>query len=223
MQNVKRYFVRKPGTDDFRGTFTLDEIRSQIRAGVVASDWEAIVGMCQTFRELKRSTSWVRLGVLLGGSSSPPPPRDVPKPPPRQDDTTPAASFACVACGVSVRLPLREAHYRCPKCKSKYNVVRVSTAPLAFLLIPERVASSRASQAPDGKRNISPQVRAAFALFGLEEAVTLERIRQAYREAVSLYHPDKVSHLGAELKQLAEEKTKRFNSAFRVLEDFYDT
>jgi hypothetical protein len=40
---------------------------------------------------------------------------------------------------------------------------------------------------------------------------------------VRLYHPDKVSHLGAELRQLAEEKTKMFNSAFKVLQDFYDT
>ena len=223
MQNVKRYFVRKPGSDDIRGTFTLDEIRSQIRAGVAGTDWEAIVAMCQTFGELKRSTSWAPLSVLLVVSSSPPPPRDAPKPPPRQADTTPAASFACVACGVNVRLPLREAHYRCPKCKSEYKVVRVSAAPLAFLLIPERVATSGTSEAPNGKRSISPQVRSAFVLFGLDETATHDRIRQAYREAVSLYHPDKVSHLGAELRQLAEEKTKRFNSAYSVLEDFYDT
>lgn len=220
MQNVTRYFVRKPGSDNIRGTFNLDEIRSQIRAGVAARDWEAIIGKGQTFGELKRSTSWVRLAVLLADSSGPPPPRGAPKPPPRQEDTTPAASFACVACGVSVRLPLREAHYRCPKCKSEYKVVRVSAVPLAFLLIPEHVA---ASEAPRGKRSISPQVRAAFVVFGLDETATKDRIRQAYREAVSLYHPDKVSHLGTELRQLAEEKTKGFNSAFRVLEDFYDT
>jgi hypothetical protein len=223
MQEIKRYFVRKPGSDDIRGTFTLDEIRSQIRAGVAGIDWDAVVGMCQTFGELKRSTSWVRLSVLLGGPSSSPPPRDTPKPPPKQEDTTPAASFACLACGVGVRFPLREAHYRCPKCKSEYKVVRVSATPLAFLLIPERVTTSRTSEAPNGKRSVSPQVRAAFVLFGLDETATQDRIRQAYRESVSLYHPDKVSHLGAELRHLAEEKTKRFNAAYRVLEDFYDT
>jgi len=99
----------------------------------------------------------------------------------------------------------------------------VSDTPLAFLLIPERVATSRASEAPNGKRSVSPQVRAAFVLFGLDETATQDRFRQAYRESVSLYHPDKVTHLGAELRQLAEEKTKRFNAAFRVLKDFYDT
>jgi DnaJ like chaperone protein len=223
MQDVKRHFVRNPGSDDIRGTFTLDEIHSQIRAGVAETDWEGIVGMCQTFGELKRSTSWVRLSVLLGSSSSASPPRDTPKPPPKQEDTTPAASFACVVCGVGVRFPLREAHFRCPKCKSEYKVARVSAAPLAFLLIPERVPTSHASEAPNSKRSVSPQVRAAFVLFGLEETTTQDRIRQAYRESVSLYHPDKVSHLGAELRQLAEEKTKRFNAAFRVLQDFYDT
>jgi DnaJ-domain-containing protein 1 len=122
-----------------------------------------------------------------------------------------------------MRLPLREAIYRCPKCKSEYKVVRVSLAPPAFLVVPGRDASFRASETPNGNPRISPQVRAAFTVFGLEETVTWERIRQAYREAVSLYHPDKVSHLGVELKQLAEEKTKKFNSAFRILEDFYDT
>ena len=108
---------------------------------------------------------------------------------------------------------------RCPKCKSEYKVVRVSVTPLAFLLVPERVTSS---EAPNGKRSISPQVLEAFRLFGLDETATRVRIRQAYRESVSLYHPDKVSHLGAELRHLAEEKTKRFNAALKVLEDFYD-
>ncbi len=221
MENIKRYFIRKPGSDDIRGTFTLDEVRSQIRDGVADPNWEAIFGMCQTFGELKRSTSWVRLHTILSAPLNPQPPRDTPKPPPVEDDATPTASFACLECRVNMRLPLREAQYRCPKCKSGYKVVKVSSAPLTFLLIPERHGAPRSSDVPNGKRSISPQVRAAFMLFGLDETATQDRIRQAYREAVRLYHPDKVSHLGAELKQLAEEKTKRFNSAMKVLEDFY--
>ena len=51
--------------------------------------------------------------------------------------------------------------------------------------------------------------------------VGLNQIRQAYRELVVLYHPDKVNHLGPEIKQLAEEKTKNHNSAFGILESFY--
>jgi DNA-directed RNA polymerase subunit RPC12/RpoP len=219
MQNAKRYYIRKSETDDIRGTFTLDEIRNQLRAGIATLDYEAIVGMCQTYGELKRSAGWTRVSTLLGDSSGTPPPRDKPKPPPPQDDSAaPTASFPCIACGTGVRLPLREANYRCPKCSSEYKVVRASGTPPAFLLVPVRLG---AASSPSGNRTISPKVKAAFVLFGLDETATKERIREAYRESVSLYHPDKVSHLGAELRQLAEEKTKNFNAAFQALEEFY--
>jgi hypothetical protein len=51
-------------------------------------------------------------------------------------------------------------------------------------------------------------------LFGLRGKVTKNDIRSKYIQSVALYHPDKVQHLGPELKELAERKTKEFNTAY---------
>lgn len=44
---------------------------------------------------------------------------------------------------------------------------------------------------------------------------TIEQIRHAYRALMSQYHPDKVESLGADLKALAERKSKQITSAYR--------
>ncbi|GAB4340035.1 MAG: hypothetical protein Kow0099_15640 [Candidatus Abyssubacteria bacterium] len=44
-----------------------------------------------------------------------------------------------------------------------------------------------------------------------------EEIRQAYRRILSKYHPDKVTHLGAEFQQMAHEKVIRIQKAYEIL------
>ena len=41
-----------------------------------------------------------------------------------------------------------------------------------------------------------------------------EEVKKAYRKMAVKYHPDKVSHLGEEVKSLAEEKFKMVNQAY---------
>jgi DnaJ-domain-containing protein 1 len=76
-------------------------------------------------------------------------------------------------------------------------------------------------EAPKRKRALNAGVRAALRALDLGEDAEFEDVRQAYREHVKLYHPDKVAHLGPDLKKVAEAKTKEFNAAYRVLERFY--
>lgn len=45
---------------------------------------------------------------------------------------------------------------------------------------------------------------------------TPEEIRAAYRVQMSLYHPDKVESLGAELKDLAARRSKEIGDAYRA-------
>lgn len=47
---------------------------------------------------------------------------------------------------------------------------------------------------------------------------TQEEIRKAYRKQSKLYHPDKVSQLGEDLREMAENKTKDINRAYAVLQ-----
>ena len=51
--------------------------------------------------------------------------------------------------------------------------------------------------------------------------VTKEQIRSKYINLISLYHPDRVQHLGPELKELAELKSKEINAAYAWLKSKY--
>jgi hypothetical protein len=58
-------------------------------------------------------------------------------------------------------------------------------------------------------------------LIGLMGKVTREEIRSKYIGLISLYHPDRVQHLGPELKELAEVKSKEINAAYDWLRTRY--
>lgn len=58
-------------------------------------------------------------------------------------------------------------------------------------------------------------------LIGLMGKVTKEQIRSKYIHLISLYHPDRVQHLGPELRELAEMKSKEINAAYNWLKSKY--
>jgi DnaJ like chaperone protein len=57
----------------------------------------------------------------------------------------------------------------------------------------------------------------AYSIFGLEPGATPEEIKKAYRVMASQYHPDKVSHLGNELIEFANNKFTEINAAYDEL------
>jgi DnaJ like chaperone protein len=65
--------------------------------------------------------------------------------------------------------------------------------------------------------DVTPQVVDPYATLGVDRTASFEAIRQAYRERMKEYHPDKVAGLGHELRTLAELKTKAINIAFDEL------
>ena len=137
----------------------------------------------------------------------------------------PTISFACTTCegGLRLREIRMDAIYRCPKCKTQFKAVQANNLPLVFLLLPQAGRSSRESSdnLSRDRRRITPEVRAALAVFDLDTEVTFDHVRLAYRQLVKSYHPDMVAHLGPDLRKLAEAKTKEINSAFAILERFY--
>jgi hypothetical protein len=58
-------------------------------------------------------------------------------------------------------------------------------------------------------------------LIGLMGKVTKEQIRSKYIGLISLYHPDRVQHLGPEFRELAEIKSKEINAAYDWLRTKY--
>ncbi|GMT44846.1 MAG: hypothetical protein IEMM0006_0678 [bacterium] len=57
----------------------------------------------------------------------------------------------------------------------------------------------------------------AYKILGITANVTDEEVKTAYREMAKKYHPDKVSHLGEDVKKAAEEKFMKVNEAYEAI------
>ena len=59
--------------------------------------------------------------------------------------------------------------------------------------------------------------QSAYKILEIKKSVTDSEVKKAYRKMASKYHPDKVNHLGDDLKHLAEEKFKAMNDAYQSI------
>jgi DnaJ like chaperone protein len=79
----------------------------------------------------------------------------------------------------------------------------------------------RSSTRPGGSgvnQASAPQPRAAqwHEVLQVSPTATEQEIRSAYHSLISQYHPDKVDHLGQELKDLATKKSQEITIAYRA-------
>jgi len=59
--------------------------------------------------------------------------------------------------------------------------------------------------------------RDSYEVLGVKPGASREEIQNAYRKAAQQYHPDKVSHLGQELQELAKAKFIEIQKAYDEL------
>lgn len=57
----------------------------------------------------------------------------------------------------------------------------------------------------------------AYKILDISKNATNEEVKKAYRDLAVRYHPDKVSHLGEDVKKSAEEKFKKVNEAYEKI------
>lgn len=60
--------------------------------------------------------------------------------------------------------------------------------------------------------------RTPYEILNLPPDADQEAIKAAYRKLANQYHPDKVSHLGKEFQDLAEQRFKEIQEAYQKLE-----
>lgn len=56
-----------------------------------------------------------------------------------------------------------------------------------------------------------------YEVLGVPRNATQDEIKSAYKQLAGKYHPDKVSHLGEEFRELAEERFKEIQEAYQRL------
>lgn len=53
-----------------------------------------------------------------------------------------------------------------------------------------------------------------FRILEVSEGASPEQVVAAYKHKICQYHPDKVAQMGAEIRELAEAKSKQINAAY---------
>lgn len=65
----------------------------------------------------------------------------------------------------------------------------------------------------------TPAAPDPYALLGIPPGTPLPEAKKAFRALIAQYHPDKVSHLAPEFRELADRKTREILDAWRAIED----
>ena len=60
-------------------------------------------------------------------------------------------------------------------------------------------------------------LESAYAVLEIEETVTDEEVKKAYKRLALKHHPDKVESLGPDVKRAAEEKFKQIVAAYEAI------
>ena len=64
------------------------------------------------------------------------------------------------------------------------------------------------------RRQATPPRAPWWKVLGVPQEASLKEINQHYRQAMRMYHPDKVAGMAPEIIALAERRTKELNAAF---------
>ena len=124
--------------------------------------------------------------------------------------------FRIIQCGnchtrIRVSFPPPHGVGRCPLCRSRFTL---KVDAYGNLVVYARGGGSEVGDFPEICSDED-----ALRILGVESGATQLQIRQAYKEKMRQYHPDKVSQLGVEIRDLADRMSKQINRAYHVLRD----
>jgi hypothetical protein len=96
------------------------------------------------------------------------------------------------------------------------NAVDGSSRPDRLGAVVRQAFAAKANSSRATRRGALGQAE-AYQLLGADESDSEDEIKRKYKHIVMQYHPDRVAHLGPELRELASRKTTEINAAFATI------
>lgn len=104
-------------------------------------------------------------------------------------------------------------------------LIRIAVFALIFWFISRLIRTIKMSLAAHTKNNLgnsgqpfsTPPQETPYQVLGISPEASMEDIKAAYKKALFEYHPDKVTHLGLDIKQVAKDKTEKIMAAYQQI------
>ncbi len=112
----------------------------------------------------------------------------------------------CEGCGVRIRLksPIGKGTHICPRCKSEFKVFLLNDE-IFVVFLPHKKDQKMA-----GGGN-------PYLILGVDSGADIETIKDAYRKKLLACHPDKVSGMDPEIRDVAEKLAKKVIIAYKAI------
>ncbi|MBU62682.1 MAG: hypothetical protein CMI26_09285 [Opitutae bacterium] len=107
-----------------------------------------------------------------------------------------------------------------PDSKEECNFEDIGTAPPTQTHHSEYEDTEEESYEP--KNSSNPQEDNFARVLGLADPYDMDDVKSAYRSLIAQYHPDKVSRMGDEIREVAERKAKEINESYDFFRRKYD-
>lgn len=77
--------------------------------------------------------------------------------------------------------------------------------------------STEGGTGKERKGSTPGQRKDPYVILGVKQDAPIADVKRQYKERLLEYHPDRVQHLGPEIRELAEQRTKEINEAYRAV------
>ncbi|WP_420209147.1 J domain-containing protein [Candidatus Electronema sp. JC] len=132
--------------------------------------------------------------------------------------------ISCFSCDKKLRIsfPFKSPIFRCPSCNIFYEIKTINSNIGRKIFLLNNCANKNSNENKQNERELPENVKSSLRILDIDYNSSWEDIKFQYRKCMSEYHPDKVAHLGVDLRRLAEEKTKIYNDAYNILRKYFE-